>query len=281
MSPKANPTPTVLPRRRRNSMAAKADRHELYELSVQAPESDAATLARLFRRFRRREAMSLREDFCGTAALSSAWVRSKRGRTAVGIDLDQPTMDWGWARHVEPHGAEVAKRVDLRRANVLDGAGPKVDLAAGLNFSYCILQERRTLVAYFKAARRRLVDDGMLMLDVFGGWESMSPQTNRRKIPEGFTYRWEQRSFDPLTHHIVCSICFDFRDGSSIEDAFHYDWRLWTCPELRDALYDAGFSKVHLLWERTDDEGEGTGSFIEPKAVENQETWWTYLAAER
>lgn len=281
MTSKAHPSPRVLKGRRRSNLAAQADRHELYELSVQAPESDAATLAKLFRRLRKRDAISLREDFCGTATLSSAWVRSKKGRTAVGIDLDQPTMDWGKANRIEPLGPDVAKRVKLLQANVLDGVGPKVDLAAGLNFSYCILHERRELVAYFKAARRRLVDDGVFMLDVFGGWESMSPQTNERKIPEGFTYRWEQRSFDPLTHHIVCAICFDFPDGSSIEDAFHYDWRLWTCPELRDALYEAGFSKVHLMWERTDADGEGTGSFYEPKTVENQESWWTYIAAER
>lgn len=280
MSSKAHPTPRVLPRRR-NSMAAKADRHELYELSVQDPSTDAATLAGLFRRFRKREAMSLREDFCGTATLSSAWVRSKPGRTAVGVDLDQPTMDWGWTHRVEPHGPEVAKRVDLRRANVLDGVGPKVDLAAGLNFSYNVLHERRDLVAYFKAARRKLVDDGLLILDVFGGWESMSQETNRRKVPEGFIYRWEQRSFDPLTHHITCAICFEFSDGSRLEDAFTYDWRLWTCPELRDALYEAKFSKVHLMWERTDAEGEGTGRFYEPKTVENQESWWTYVVAER
>jgi SAM-dependent methyltransferase len=263
-------------------MAAKAERHELYELSVQAPETDAVMLARLFRRYRKREAMSLREDFCGTATLSAAWVRSKRGRTAVGVDLDQPTMDWGWAHRVEPRGADVAARVDLRCANVLDGVGPKVDLAAGLNFSYNVLHERRDLVKYFKAARRKLVDDGLFVLDVYGGWESMGQETNRRKIPEGFTYRWDQRSFDPLTHHFVCAISFEFSDGSKIEDAFHYDWRLWTCPELRDALYEAGFSKVHALWERTDDEGEGTGSFYEPtKDVDNQESWWTYVVAER
>ncbi|MCX4248008.1 class I SAM-dependent methyltransferase [Paraliomyxa miuraensis] len=281
MTSKAS-SPRVLPGRRGSNRAAKADRHELYELSVQAPESDAATLARLFKRLRKRDAMSMREDFCGTAALSSAWVRSKEGRTAVGIDLDQPTMDWGLAHRIEPHGPDVARRLELIRANVLDGAGPKVDLAAGLNFSYCILHERRDLLAYFKAARRKLVDDGVFMLDVFGGWESMQPQTNVRKVPDGFTYRWEQRSFDPLTHHIVCSICFDFRDGSSIEDAFHYDWRLWTSPELRDVLLEAGFSEVHLMWERTNAKGEGTGAFYEPKKdVENQDSWWTYIVAER
>ena len=76
-------------------MAAKADRHELYELSVQAPKVDAATLARIFKRYRKRHAMTLREDFCGTAVLSAAWAKSKKGRSAIGVDLDQPIADYG------------------------------------------------------------------------------------------------------------------------------------------------------------------------------------------
>jgi SAM-dependent methyltransferase len=274
------PSPRVRSGRRRPSLASQADRHELYEISVQAPESDADTLASLFRRFRKREPVSLREDFCGTAALSVAWAKRKSARTAFGVDLDQPTLDWGLAHRVQPAGPAVASRVTLRRANVLDGVGPKVDVAAALNFSYNVLHERRDLVAYFRTARRKLVDDGILVLDVFGGWEIMAAAINRRKVGR-FTYRWEQRSFDPLTHRFVCAIGFEFPDGSAIDDAFFYDWRLWTAPELRDAMLEAGFSRVRALWERTDYDGGGTGSFYEPKTVENQESWWTYVVAER
>lgn len=247
---------------------------------MQAPESDADTLASLFKRFRKREAVSLREDFCGTATLSTAWVKSKRGRTAIGIDLDQPTLDWGLEHRVNAAGPDVAARVELRRANVLDGVGPKVDVTAALNFSYNVLHERRDLVAYFRTARRKLVDDGILVLDVFGGWEIMATRLDRRKVGK-FTYRWEQRSFDPLSHRIVCAIGFDFPDGSAIDDAFFYDWRLWTVPELRDAMLEAGFTRVRALWERTNFDGEGTNSFYEPKHVDNQEAWWTYVVAER
>lgn len=277
MSP-ALPSPRIRPKHRRKSQAAQADRHELYERSVQAPEVDAETLARLFKRYRKRHAMSLREDFCGTAVLSLAWVQSKSGRTAVGLDLDQPTMDWGMTNRIEPAGA--TDRVALHRADVLVGAGPKVDLAVGLNFSYFTFHERDQLVRYFRTAREGLVDDGLLILDIVGGWESMQEEVNRREV-DGFTYRWEQRSFNPLDHRLVCAICFDFPDGSRIEDAFYYEWRLWTCPEVRDALYEAGFSRVRLLWERTDEEGEGTGKFREPKTVDNQESFWTYIVAER
>ncbi|MCH9688125.1 MAG: class I SAM-dependent methyltransferase [Deltaproteobacteria bacterium] len=276
----AHPAPRVKPRRRKNSIASSADRHELYELSVQAPDTDAETLARLFKRFRKREALSFREDFCGTAVLSLAWVKSHRKRTAVGIDLDQPTMDWGLENRITPAGEEYASRIDLRCADVMEGVGPKVDLAVALNFSYFGLHKRKQLLRYFQAARRRLVDDGLLILDVFGGWDAMAEDKNRRKVTN-FTYKWEQRSFNPLTHHFVCAIGFEFPDGSRLEDAFFYDWRQWTCPELRDALREAGFSKVHLMWERTDGKGDGTGTFHEPRHVDNQQSWWTYIVAER
>jgi len=282
MSNSAQPLPRIRPRHRK-SLASKADRHELYELSVQAPETDAESLASLFRRVRKREALSLREDFCGSAVLSLAWVLSKPGRTAIGVDLDQPTMDWGLEHRLVPAGPEAVRRIDLRCADVLEGVGPKVDVAAALNFSYFVFHERRDLVRYFKAARRRLVGDGVLILDLVGGWDAMDREVNRRKV-EGFKYKWEQRSFDPLTHHYVCAIGFEFPDGSKIEDAFVYDWRLWTSPELRDALHDAGFSKVHLMWECTDEDDEGTGEFYEPEEAdeaENQASWWTYIVAER
>lgn len=278
MGKSAPRSPRVRPRR--NSQAAKADRHELYEQSVQDPQTDAASLASLFRRFRKREALSLREDFCGTAVLSLAWVKSKRGRTAIGIDLDQPTLDWGKNNRIEPAGEKYSARVDLRCANVLDAVGPKVDITAALNFSYFIFHERKELVRYFKAARRKLVDDGVLILDLVGGWDAMSEETNRREV-DGFTYKWKQRRFDPRTHAFLCTIGFEFPDGSKIDDAFVYDWRLWTAPELRDALLEAGFSTVHVMWERIGKDGEGTGVFYEPKRAKNYQSWWTYIVAER
>lgn len=270
----------IRPKRKRNCMAARADRHALYERAVQDPETDVVVLSELFRSYRRREAMHLREDFCGTAALATAWVRSRPGRTATGIDLDQETMDWGRAHQLAPAGEDVARRVDLRCANVLDGVGSKADLTVALNFSYCVFHQRRDLLAYFRSVRRKLVDDGLFVLDLLGGWESMSETKNRRDVGD-FVYRWDQRQFNPLTHQFLCAITFEFPDGSKLENAFHYEWRLWTCPELRDLLAEAGFSRVRALWGKTDKDGEETGEFYEPAEVDNQEAWWTYIVAER
>lgn len=263
------------------SQAAQADRHLCYEKAVQDPDGDAADMARFFRRFRKREALTLREDFCGTATLSTAWVKAKTGRKAVGIDLDQATMDWGRKRHLQPAGPDVERRVTLHNADVLDGVGSRADIVCALNFSYSCFKDRKTLVEYFRAARKKCTRDGVLVLDCFGGWESLREEENSREVDAGFVYRWEQGRFNAITHEILCYIHFDFPDGSSIERAFTYDWRLWSVPELKDALLEAGFSAVHPLWEKTDAKGEGTGRFYEPSFVENQESWWTYVVAER
>jgi hypothetical protein len=34
------------------------------------------------------------------------------------------------------------------------------------------------------------------------------------------------------------------RDGEIVEDAFVYRWRLWSAPELRDAMAEAGFEET-------------------------------------
>lgn len=80
-------------RRKRGFTAKTADRHILYQLSVQDAAAEAGFLNRVFRKLRGREPESLREDFCGTALLCSEWVKY-RNRTAVGIDLDRSVLEW-------------------------------------------------------------------------------------------------------------------------------------------------------------------------------------------
>ncbi len=257
-----------------------ADPHDLYERSVQDPDGDTAILARLFRRFRRREPVSLREDFCGTATLSTHWARSHRHRWAVGVDLDGPTLRWGERRHLQSIGPELRRRVTLLEGNVLDGLGPRTDIGCALNFSYSVFKTRDALRGYFAAARDKLVRDGVFVLDAWGGWGVVRPDLDRRKVDD-FIYEWERARFDPLTNEILCYIHFELAGGARIDRAFTYDWRLWSVQELRELLLEAGFRRVHALWERTDADGEGTGVYWEPVHTENQELWWTYVVAER
>ncbi|RMG99769.1 MAG: class I SAM-dependent methyltransferase [Deltaproteobacteria bacterium] len=266
--------------RRARALARSADPYDLYERSVQDPPRDVAFVDRWFRRYRGRTPLHLREDFCGTAALCAAWVRSDGRRTAEGIDLCPEALAAGRRRHLEPLPASARARVRLVAGDVRTVHRRAVDVTCALNFSYCALHERRDLVRYFRRVRRGLADDGIFVLDVLGGRDAMIDNEERHDHG-AFVYVWEQTSFDPLTHRMKAAIHFEFPDGSRIHRAFAYDWRLWTVPELCDALVDAGFARVHRLWERTGRDGEFTGSLYEPKgAVSNEDLWWTYLIAE-
>jgi len=268
------------PKKAKLTQAERADRHTLYERAVQDPKTDAATIAKLYKKFRKKAPLAFREDFCGTATLSTEWVKGGKERTAFGVDLDRPTLDWGREHNLASLPESVASRIELHEGNVIDTRGPKADVIAALNFSYCCLKDRKSLLAYFKNAHANLAEDGLFFMDVLGGSETMGPDENRHKL-DGFTYRWKQHFFDPRTHEMRCTISFYFSDGSKLAPAFEYDWRLWSMPELADLLEEAGFSRVRRLWEKTDKKGEGTGDFSEPKRVENQESWWTYLVGER
>ncbi len=93
------------------------------------------------------------------------------------------------------------------------------------------------------------------MLDIYGGPEAQVLQFEEREC-DGFTYIWDQDVFNPLTHEYRCKIHFRFPDGTELQDAFEYHWRLWTVPEVRELLSEAGFRSVAVFWEGADDEGE-------------------------
>ena len=270
------------------TMADQADLHELYEKSVQSPEADIEFFINTYKALRGKEPMDMREDFCGTGFLSVEWCSSHPQRRAQGIDLDRPTLDWGLKHNVEPAGSDIASRVELVEANVLDTTDFRADITCACNFSYNIFKTREALREYFEAARKGLKDDGLFIMDVFGGTETMDILEEERDVDdEDFTYVWDQDKFNPITNEILCYIHFNFPDGSEIQKAFTYDWRLWQLPELSELLHEAGFSKVRVYWEEfVDDEDdpdelEGTGEYFEATDVENQESWVNYIVAEK
>lgn len=264
-----------------------ADRHALYQKSVQAPDVEVAFMAETYQALRGKAPIMLREDFCGTALLATEWCREAPDRQALGVDVCAETLDWGRRHNVEPAGEAVAARVNLVQADVREVSTPKADVTCAFNFSYCVFKTRDALRAYFESARSALADDGLLMLDLFGGTESIDTLEEETKIAgERATYVWEHAEFNPINHHILCHIHFEFKDGSRMDKAFTYDWRLWTLPELSELLEEAGFSRVRVYWERFEDAGddgdylEGTGEYYETREVENQESWMSYIVAE-
>ena len=256
--------------------AKSADKFALYEASVQDTEADIAFLHRTFKARRGRVPMSLREDFCGTAKLCVDWVQSHRQRTAVGLDLHGPTLKVARSRHVSRLDGEATARVQLLQRNVLQGVGRPVDIAVAFNFSYCAFKERRELLRYFRRVRRDLCADGMFFLDVHGGTECFVELEETKKL-RGFTYVWDQRPFDAVNGHGVRHIHFRFPDGSQLQRAFSYDWRLWHLPEMRDVLKEAGFAQIDTYWEGAGADGSGNGVFRRVKRADNEASFVAYL----
>jgi hypothetical protein len=269
--------------------AAIADRHSLYELSVQDPPSEVEFTTTTFQKLRGREALSLREDFCGTAVFSLAWVESHPERTAIGVDLDHDTLDWGLHERIRPAGGDFESRITLRNADVLEPKPPLVDVAVAFNFSYWCFETRADLRRYFEAARAGLVADGVFYLDIYGGTEVPRHEVNEREVEDedgtanggqSFTYIWDQVDYNPITAHMNCAIHFKFRDRSRMDDAFTYSWRVWTLPELIELLHEAGFVRVRVWADEENQRGTSTGRHVEVHNLANEGVWWVYISAE-
>ena len=82
--------------------ASTADKHVLYEQSVQSVDSNIEFMAQAFKEYAGRDLVSICEDFCGTACLSCAWIESGDGRTAVRcVQLCDGAVKWWPDRSVE------------------------------------------------------------------------------------------------------------------------------------------------------------------------------------
>jgi SAM-dependent methyltransferase len=266
------------------SLAGKADRYRCYELSVQCAEADVDFIDQNFRRLRGHDACLLREDFCGTASVCCEWVQRRRANRAVGVDIDPEVLDWARTHNLSALTAHAAERVRLVQEDVLRFDGTSPDVVAALNFSYWLLEERRAVKHYFERVHRLLKDDGVFFLDAYGGYDSFRVITQERAV-EGdggdFTYVWEQEKYDPITGRLVCHIHFAFPDGSRMDRAFSYDWRLWTLPEIRELLYEVGFERVTCYWQGWDQEGNPDGVFMPAEEGEPDAGWIAYLTAEK
>jgi SAM-dependent methyltransferase len=262
------------------TMAEQADIHELYEQSVQAVDLEAEFLKDTYRALRGRDALSLREDFCGTASLACEWVRTGPRRRSLGVDFDADVLEWGRRNRVSRLPETARARIKLIHDDVRSVSTEPVDIVGAFNFSYFCFKTRDEMRDYFARVREALNPAGLFFLDAFGGPEASDLTKEKTKI-DGFTYIWEQAVFEPVTSRILCHIHFKFPDGSKIKRAFTYDWRLWTLPELRELLAEAGFSKVRVYWEGDDGDGGGDGVFTEHATGDADLAWIAYLVAEK
>jgi SAM-dependent methyltransferase len=278
MAQKKHRRPRARRGKHKGGLAAESDRYELYLASVQAPDVDVRFFNRVFKENFARPAKTLREDFCGTAAVCCEWVKAKKDRIAYGIDLDPEPLAWGREHNLASLKARQQERVFLVEGDVRTARTPPVDIIAAQNFSYCIFKDRTGLRRYFSHARRGLADEGVFILDLFGGYESIEDDREESTDFGDFEYVWEQHQYDPITAHGTYKIHFRFPDGSALEDAFVYDWRLWTIPEVAEVLLEAGFDRADVYWEDTDPKsGDGNGYYRVAEQGACDPAWNAYI----
>ncbi|MDB3945876.1 class I SAM-dependent methyltransferase [Gammaproteobacteria bacterium] len=270
-----------IPKVKGPTQADKADRHILYERAVQCVESEIDMVDGAYETLRGRKAATLREDFCGTANTSCEWVRRRKDNRAWGVDLDTEVLAWGKNNKVNALNGDGADRIVLMNENVLTVKTPPVDMILAMNFSYWIFKTRDELRGYFSRARDCLADNGILFLDSYGGYEAyreMEEETDH----DDFIYIWDQARYNPITGEMNCHIHFKFPDRSKLKYAFSYNWRLWSLPEIRELLGEAGFKRVLVHWEGTDTKsGDGNGVFTPTENGEADAAYICYISAEK
>lgn len=271
-----------------------ADRDDLlerYRWATQDPPAQAAVLAEIYRRVRGgAEARLLREDFAGNGADAVAWVAAGADRHALAVDADAAAIAHGQQRAQRLLGRR-ARRLDWRIADVhavTAATAPRADLLSVLNFSIGYLHTRAALRRYFEHARHALDVRGVLVLNTFGGADALVPHSDRHAVVPGagsalapFDYLWETRSYDACSARIDCRIHFEWADAGGvrrIDDAFRYDWRLWTLPELTETLREAGFTGARV-WRHTVSHGRNQPRvYLGPvRSLRNRRLWVAYV----
>lgn len=273
------------------STASKLDqRLRHYRAAVQHPLFEVAFAERVYAHHNRQHGQGdvpggpvlLREDFAGTGTVAAMWVLSHPDRQALAVDRHGPTLRWAEREAVALLGERAGDWHGVI-SDVLDFRGPKVDVLISTNFGVLYHHSREALLQYLKHARRCLRPGGVMVFDFFGGPGAMRPMTQRREnvtagdvddpTLEPFGYEWEQRAYDAATSRIDCRIHFELGDGSRLDDAFVYRWRLWQPVELVEAMTEAGFVGV-ALWH----DAKGDGSLKPVKRMSAVEDFVAYVS---
>ena len=267
--------------KKRGLTAKTADRLDLYQRSVNSPETDVDFALKVFEDLRERPLRHFREDFCGTASMTAEFLSRDEQNTAEGFDLDSDPMDWG-REHNFSKVSDGDDRMTFHLADVREPSDKRPDMTVAQNFSYFCFKQREELLNYFRGIHKDLAADGIFIMDIYGGPDALMEQEEEREIDDNaFTYVWDQVEYWPGTGEYKCAIHFRFNDGTEMTNAFTYDWRLWGFAEVKDILFDAGFKAVRPYFEGTDedDEEEGNGEFDFDEKGENCIAWIGYLVA--
>ena len=253
------------------------DKYKLYESSVQCHEADVDFINDEYKKIYGKNPSILREDFGGTGLLACSWVKQSADHQAYAIDLDPEPIAYGKENHYMLLDTDQQARMHYLQENVLGDFSFKADVTVAFNFSYFIFKKRKELIEYFSRVREGLSDQGLFLLDIFGGTDAYEESVEETEH-EDHSYFWDCDHYNPLTNECLYYIHFK-KDGVKHNKVFTYDWRMWSVVEIREILEEAGFSKTVAYWEGTDEDGDGDGNFYQSEEEENCESWVTYVAA--
>ncbi|HMO14356.1 MAG TPA: hypothetical protein PKD64_05200 [Pirellulaceae bacterium] len=263
------------------TQAQLADKYACYQKSVQDPDHEVEFFVQAFKETCKRTPVVLREDFCGTFAVCCSWVKSKRDRWAIGVDLDPEPIQWGFENNCRDLKQSQLDRIRILQQDVRKRDRHKADIVAAQNFSFWIFKTRNELRQYFRSALSHLSRPGIMVLDMKGGGACYEEGNVDERVvvkgKRGFTYYWTQESFNPITSEASFNISFGFPDKSRLDRLFEYHWRFWTIPEVIEVLKEAGFRDAVVYWEQTDEAGDGTGKWEQRKVAASQPTWLAYV----
>lgn len=255
---------------------------DLYELCVQSPKH----VVDLLRAIHGDEPALLGEDFAGSGAVSRAWVGQRDSHRAWCVDRDGESLS----------RCDGVERIVARVGDVMD-EDACVDAIWVGNFSIGYHHDRTSLLAYLKHVRSRLRPGGAFVCDTYGGETAYTIGEVHRfhplpaqHAPDGkggwrVRYTWEQREANPLTGMVTNALHFRIERAGFIDaeliDAFIYHWRLWSVPELRDAMLEAGFASS-AVYGQLPDAVDGDGRpYIQPidEAEEADDSFIVCVAA--
>lgn len=259
--------------------SASFDKYYYYHKSVQSAESDVEFIRDTYKQLKKKTPRVFREDFCGTFALSCEWIKLSPQNKSIGLDLDPEPMEYGRTHYLPKLKPEQQSRISLMETNVLNPGLPTADIVAAMNFSYFCFKTREMMKSYFANVHRSLGDDGIFLIDCFGGKQCGDAIEDCTKH-DGFNYYWDQTGFDPVTNEALFYIHFKIGKVKH-ERVFTYDWRMWSIPELRDIMHEVGFKKTNVYWEGTAKDGSGNGEFTRTEKGESCDSWIAYIVGER
>jgi len=238
-------------------------KYELYQKSVQNVKKEVEFLKKTYRLLYNKIPTTFREDFCGTAMLSCEWVKSNVLNTAIGIDLDQETLDWGIKNNIE-NLSSGSDRIKLKKQNVLDeyNTNEKFDIICSLNYSHFLLQKRKELVKYFKNVSNNLDSKGLFILDFYGGSHIFIDHKYQHNKSSNF-YEFSGKQMNILNNQSKCSLNYKIKKNK-FKPLFSFEFRIYSIIELKEALEESGFNEFKLfIKEINDDENDDYAEYEE------------------